>query len=222
VNDPTPASVAEPAARHIYLIDKPGAPQSQVRMGWIGVARNTPDYYTLDVLNTLLGGTFTSRLNMNLREAHGYTYGAGSRFDMRKTPGPFYATAAVQTDKTVESLREFFKELDAIHDPVPADDLSRIRNLEALGFPGSFETTADMASQLSVLEVYHLPDSFFGDYVPMIEKVTAADLQRVAKQDIQSDHFAVIVVGDLSKIEKPIRDANLAPVEILKAEDLLK
>ena len=89
----------------------PGAEQSQIRIGWVGVPRSTPDYFPLQVLNTILGGSFTSRLNQNLREQHGYSYGASSRFDMRLSAGPFVAGAGVQTDKTAEALREFFNEL---------------------------------------------------------------------------------------------------------------
>ena len=109
----------EPPARQIYLIDKPGAPQSQIRIGRIGVPRSTPDYFPIQVLNTILGGSFTSRLNNNLREVHGYTYGASSSFDMRASAGPFFAAAGVQTDKTSEALKEFFNELNAILKPVP-------------------------------------------------------------------------------------------------------
>src|SRR5437016_7475415 len=102
---------AEPAARTVYLVDKPNAPQSQIRIGWIGVPRATPDYFPIQVLNTILGGAFSSRLNLNLREKHGYTYGASSSFDMRVAAGPFLAAAGVQTDKTSEALKEFFNEL---------------------------------------------------------------------------------------------------------------
>ncbi len=96
----TLADVAQPAARTVYLVDKPGAPQSQIRIGWLGVPRSTPDYFPIQVMNTILGGAFSSRLNLNLREKHGYTYGAASSFDMRMTAGPFAAMAGVQTDKT--------------------------------------------------------------------------------------------------------------------------
>ncbi|HET9372446.1 MAG TPA: pitrilysin family protein, partial [Vicinamibacterales bacterium] len=202
-------------ARQIYLVDKPGSAQAQIRIGWIGVGRDTADYYPLDVMNTILGGSFTSRLNQNLREQHGYAYGAGSRFDMRKAPGPFSASAGVQIDKTVESLREFFKELDGMRTPIPAGELERAKNLEALGFPGTFETTSGMAGNLAELVVYNLPESFFNEYVPRIQAVTAADVERVAKQYLQTDRFAVVVVGDLKVIEKPIRDANLGQVRIL-------
>jgi predicted Zn-dependent peptidase len=220
---PKPEVPAAPqhGPREIYLVDKPGAPQSQIRIGWIGVARNTPDYFALTVLNTILGGSFTSRLNQNLREQHGYAYGASSSFDMRLTPGPFAAAAGVQTDKTVESLREFFKELDGMHEPVPADELSREKNLLALRFPGTFETLAGTSGHLTDLVVYGLPDTFFSEYVSKIQAVTSADLQRVAQEYLQTNRFAVVVVGDLSKIEKPIRDANIAPVKIMPVDDVI-
>lgn len=222
VSKPVLAPVAQAAARQLYLIDKPGAAQSQIRMGGIGVARLTPDYYVLEVLNTMLGGSFTSRLNQNLREEHGYSYGAGSAFDKRAAAGPFYATAGVQTDKTAESLTEFFKELDGMRTPPPGDELTKARNLLALGFPGEFETTSDMAGKLTELFVYGLEDSFFGEYVPKIEAVSAAEIERASKQYITSDRFAVVVVGDLSKIEKPIRDANFGPVRIVPMDEVLR
>ncbi len=222
VAHPALVAVPAPTTRRIFLVDKPGAAQSQIRMGTVGVARSSPDYHALDVLNTLLGGSFTSRLNMNLREQHGYSYGAGSRFDMRLSAGPFFAAAGVQTDKTVESLTEFFKEVDGMRTPVPDDELSRGKNLEALSFPGNFETTGDMAGQLADLVVYNLPDTFFNEYVPKIQAVTAADLQRTANRFLHSDAFVVVVAGDLAKIEKPIRDANFGAVTVLKADDVLK
>jgi predicted Zn-dependent peptidase len=221
---PAPAlpAAAQPAARRIYLVDKPGAPQSQIRMGWIGVARNTPDYFVLDVLNTMLGGSFTSRLNQNLREAHGYSYGASSSFSMRAAPGPFVAGAGVQTDKTAEALGEFFKEIDGMHTPPAADDLARVRNLEAFSFPGDFETTSAMAARLSELVVYDLPESFFTEYVPKIQAVTAADVKNAADKYLQSGRFVVVVVGDLAKIEAPIRAAGLGPVQVVGVDDILE
>jgi zinc protease len=176
----------------------------------------------IDVMNTVLGGSFTSRLNMNLREDKGYAYGASSSFDMRATPGPFVAAANVQTDKTVESLTEFFKEIEGMKTPMSAPDLARARNLEALSFPAAFETTSGVASNLAELAVHGLPESFFSEYVPKIQAVNAADVERAAKQYLQSDKFAVVVVGDLSKIEKPIRAANFAPVRVVTVDEILK
>jgi len=222
VTRPALPEAAQHAARQIYLVDKPGAQQSQIRIGWIGVARSTQDYHVLEVLNTILGGSFTSRLNQNLRERNHYAYGAGSAFDMRAEAGPFVASAGVQTDKTVESLREFFNELNGMHQPVPEDELARARNLQALGFPASFETTAGIAGNLSELVVFHLPDSTFDDYVAKIQAVTSADVARAVKTYLQPDKFAVVVVGDLATIERPIREANLGPVRVLTVDDVLK
>jgi predicted Zn-dependent peptidase len=219
---PALAAATQHGPRQIYLVDKPGAAQSQIRIGWVGVARSTTDYYALDVLNTVLGGSFTSRLNSNLREEHGYAYGASSQFDMRLSAGPFVAAAGVQSDKTVESLKEFFKELDGIRQPIPADELTRAKNYEALGFPAGFEATADMAGNLIQLVVYSLPETFFSEYVPKIQGTTPAEVLKAAAQYIQSDKFAVVVVGDLAKIEKPIRDANLGPVRVVWADEILK
>lgn len=219
---PTLPTATQHAARQIYLVDRPGAAQSQIRVGWIGVPRNTPDYYVLDVLNTALGGSFTSRLNQNLRERNGYAYGASSTFDMRSTPGPFFAASAVQTDKTVPALKEFFNELTAIRQPIPAAELDRAKNYLALGFPAGFETTGSVAAQLGDLVIYGLNESAFTEYVPKILAVTAAEAQRAANQYIQPDKFAVIVVGDLATIEQPIRAAGLGPVRVVPVDEILK
>jgi zinc protease len=221
----TPASealppVQQPSARQIYLIDKPGAPQSQIRVGGVGVPRSTPDYFPLQVLNTILGGSFTSRLNNNLREEHGYAYGAGSGFDMRVGPGPFAAAAGVQTDKTAEALTEFFNELNGILKPVPADELARAKNYVALRFPGTFETTGDMSRRLEDLIVFRLPDDYFSRYVQNIQAVTAADVQRVAAKYILPSRFAVVIVGDLKTIESKVRALNLGPVKVMSVDDI--
>ena len=129
---------------------------------------------------------------------------------------------AAEADKTVESLTEFFKEVDGMRAPVPDDELSRGKNLEALSFPGTFETTGDMTGQLADLVVYNLPDTFFNEYVPKIQAVTAADLQRTANRFLQSNAFVVVVAGDLAKIEQPIRAANFGVVTVIKADNLLK
>jgi predicted Zn-dependent peptidase len=200
------------ARREVYLIDKPGAPQTQIRIGAVGVPRSTPDYFPLQVMNTILGGSFSSRLNMNLREKHGYTYGASSAFDMRAEAGPFSSAAGVQTDKTSESLKEFFNELNGILQPVPPDELARAKNYVALRFPGGFETTGDISRRLEEVLVYHLPDDYFSNYVQKINAVTAADVQRVARQYVQPDKLAVVVVGDRKTIEPGIQALNLGPI----------
>jgi predicted Zn-dependent peptidase len=209
-------------AREIYLIDKPGAAQSQIRIGWVGVPRSTPDYFALRVLNTILGGSFTSRLNQNLREAHGYAYGAGSSFDMRGSAGPFYAAAGVQTDKTAEALTEFFKELDAIRQPIPADEVEKAKNYLALLMPRSFETTASLAGSLTQMVVYNLPADYFATYTQRVRAITSAVVERAAERYIQPDKFAVVVVGDRKVIEPGIRALNLAPIKTVEIAEVMK
>ena len=217
-----PLTAPEPKARTVFLVDKPGAAQSIIRIGWSGVPRSTPDYYAIQVLNTILGGSFTSRLNTNLRETHGYAYGAGSNFDMRLNAGPFVASANVQTDKTSESLTEFFKELGNIGKPISAEELDKAKNYLALGYPADFETTQDMASKLSELVIYNLPESTFNEYVAKVQAVTAADVERVAKKYVTPDRFAVVVVGDLKTIEAGVRKLNLGTVRIVPLDEILK
>ena len=214
------ADVDQPAARQVYLVDKPGAAQSQIRIGWIGVPRSTPDYFPLTVMNTILGGSFSSRLNMNLREQHGYTYGASSQFDMRAAAGPFSAGAGVQTDKTRESLTEFFNELNGILKPIPAEELSRAKNYVALRYPSGFETTGDISRQLENAIVFHLPDNYFSTYVQNVLAVTAADVQRVALKYIKPDRLAVVIVGDLKVIEPGVRALNLGPIKVMTIDDV--
>src|SRR4029078_11600276 len=210
----------QPTSRQVFLVDKPRAPQSQIRIGAIGVPRSTPDYFPITVMNTILGGSFTSRLNNNLREVHGYAYGAGSGFDMRAGAGPFAASAGVQTDKTTEALKEFFNELNGILKPVPADELARAENYVSLRFPSSFETTGDISRRLEDALVYHLPDDYFSKYVQNIQAVTAADVQRVGQKFIAPGKFAVVVVGDLKAIEPGVKALNLGPVKVTSVDDV--
>ena len=211
----------QPAQRQIVLVDMPGAEQSQVRIGWVGVPRSAPDYFPLQVLNTILGGSFTSRLNQNLREAHGYSYGASSRFDMRLSAGPFFAGAGVQTDKTAEALREFFNELTAIGKPIPADELAKAKNYVAFGFPSNFETIGDFSAQIEQQVVYGLPDSYYADYVKNIQAVTAEAVAKAAATYIQPQRFLVVVVGDRKAIEPGIRALNLGMVRTLSVQEAL-
>jgi len=212
--------VEQAPARQVFLVDKPGAPQSQIRIGWVGVARSTPDYFPITVLNTVLGGSFTSRLNNNLREVHGYSYGAGSSFDMRAEAGPFYAAAGVQTDKTSEALKEFFNELEAIQKPVPADELARAKNYVSLRYPSAFESTSDISRRLEDMLVYKLPDDYFAKYVQNIQAVTAADVMRVAQKYIQAGRFTVMVVGDLKTIEPGVRALNLGAAKVMTIDEV--
>ncbi|HVP14355.1 MAG TPA: pitrilysin family protein [Terriglobales bacterium] len=215
VSLPPVAEPVPPRPRSFYLVDKPGSAQSVILLGNVGVARSTPDYYALRVLNTILGGSFTSRLNQNLRETHGYTYGARSAFDMYRLAGPFRATAAVQTAKTDSSLIEFLKELRRIrNDEVPPEELAKAKAYLALGLPSEFETTQGASGMFLELLANGLPLDSYDTFIARVSAVTAGDVQRVARQYIQPDSFDVIVVGDRSQIEGPIRSLNEGPIEL--------
>jgi zinc protease len=202
------------AATTIYLIDKPGAPQSSFRIGSVGVPRSTQDYFALTVMNTILGGSFTSRLNQNLRETRGYTYGAGSRFDMRRAAGPFMASAEIVAAKTDSALFEFMKELNGIRQTVPPEELSRAKRYLQLQLPGNFETTQQIAAALVPVALYGLPLDYYNNYVQSIEGVTQADVARVAQQYVNPGGLAIVIVGDRKSIEAGLKSANIGPVEI--------
>jgi zinc protease len=198
----------------VYLIDKPGAAQSSFRIGSIGVPRATKDYFALTVMNTILGGTFTSRLNQNLRETHGYTYGARSGFDMRRAAGPFTASAEIVAAKTDSGLIEFMKELNAIRDTVPTDELNKAKRYLQLGLPADFETTQQIATALVPVALYNLPLDFYNNYVQSIEGITQADVQRVAKEYINPGTLAIVVVGDRKSIESGLKAVGTGPISI--------
>jgi predicted Zn-dependent peptidase len=212
---PPTATAPPPAPRTFYIVDKPGAAQSVIRIGHVGITRDNPDYYAIQVLNTILGGSFTSRLNQNLRETHGFTYGASSAFAARRLPGPFTAEASVVTAKTDSSLIEFFRELRRIRDSiVPGEELAKAKAYLTLGLPGDFETTQGTAGRLGALWQNDLPLSWYTTYAQRINAVTAADVQRVARRHIRPDEFAIVVVGDRSTIEAGIRALNEGPISL--------
>ena len=201
-------------ATSVYLIDKPGAAQSSFRIGSIGVPRSTRDYFALNVMNTILGGTFTSRLMQNLRETHGYTYGARSRFDMRQSAGPFTASAEIVAAKTDSGLIEFMKELNAIRDTVPVEELNKAKRFLQLSLPGDFETTQQIANQLIPVVLYGLPLDYYNSFVANVDKITQADVQRVARQYINPSSLAIVIVGDRKSIEAGLKAVNAGPIVV--------
>jgi predicted Zn-dependent peptidase len=206
------ADAPAPAPRTFYLVDKPEAAQSVIQIGHVGVPRSTPDYYALRVLNTILGGSFTSRLNQNLRETHGYTYGARSSFSMQRLAGPFSAGASVQTAKTDSALIEFFREMRGVRDvPVPAAELAKAKAYLTLGLPAEFETTRGAAGMFAELLNNDLPLDTYDSFIAKLNAVTAADVQHAAQRHIRPDEFAVVVVGDRAKIEAPIQALKEGP-----------
>jgi predicted Zn-dependent peptidase len=213
-----PAAPQPQSATRVYLIDKPGAAQSEVRIGHVGVARNHPDHFPLLVLNAVLGGQFTSRINLNLRENKGYTYGARSGWTQRREPGAFTAQAGVQTPVTKESLVEFMRELEEIRGPRPVTDqeLEFAKASLVRSEPLRSETNAQIAARLEELVLYGLPLDYYSSYNQRIQAVTREDVLRVAQKYLTPDKFAVVIVGDRSKVETGLRELPY-PVEIVQA-----
>ncbi|MBV9772332.1 MAG: insulinase family protein [Gemmatimonadetes bacterium] len=211
------------SSTQLYLIDKPGAPQSEIRIGNPAVQRNSPDYFALLVMNSLLGGSFTSRLQQNLREAHGYTYGARSGLSWRRGVGPFVAQAAVRTAVTDSSLVEFFKELNRIRtEPVPQEELDRAKRYVSLGLPRDLETNPALAYSLAGLAVQGIDPGFYDSYVDRVMAVTAEDIRRVANQYVRPGQSVVVVVGDLKTIEPGVRALGIGPVEVRPVGDFMR
>ena len=200
--------------RRIYVIDKPGAPQASFRIGTIGVSRLTPDYYPLQVMNTILGGPFTSRLNQHLREDKGYTYGAGSSFSMRRQDGPFAARSEIMTAKADSALLIFMQDLQGIRTPVPAAELDKAKQYLQLGLPARFETTGSIARELSTYALYGLPLDEPTKAVAKIGAVTADELQRVANKYLDPSKLAIVVAGDAKTLVPMLRATRVGPVEM--------
>lgn len=192
-----------PEKRRVYLIDKPGAAQSELRIGYPAAARNTTDFFPIMLMNRVLGGQFTSRLNLNLREKHGFTYGARSNFTFNKGAGPFIASSAVITEKTDSSLQEFKYEIDRMYaDGVTPEELSFVKKGYAGNFTLNFETPGQIAGALQNIILYNLPEDYYSSFLSNINKVTVDDVQSAAKRYMDSSRMAFVVVGDL----KVIRD----------------
>jgi predicted Zn-dependent peptidase len=214
-----PPGLADPPAATggtVYLVDKPGASQSEVRIGRVAASRATDEYHTLTVMNTVLGGSFTSRLNMKLREEKGYTYGAGSYFDMRRANGPFEASAAISTLATDSAVADFLAEIELLSgEPVPEDELSRARNYLSLRLPQRFETTDDLVGALSSLVLYDIPIGFYEAYVGEVQGVDAQAVLDAARAWLTPSLLSIVVAGDRSEVEEDLDALGLGPVVVL-------
>ncbi|HEY7232684.1 MAG TPA: pitrilysin family protein [Gemmatimonadaceae bacterium] len=209
--------VATPKATTIYLVDKPGAAQSSFAIGLPGPARSTSDYFALEVLNTMLGGMFQSRLNANIREQKGYSYGVGSAFSYGKGPGPFEAGGDIVTAKSDSALIEFMKELKGIRGerPVTDDELKTAEDNLVQGLPQNFSSVRAVNSSISDLYLEQLPLDYYQHYAQRVRAVTKEDVTRVANKYIDVDHLAIVIVGDRKVIEQPLKATGIAPVVLL-------
>ena len=204
----------------IYLVDKPGAAQSVVNIGLPGPPRNTPDYFALQVLNTILGGQFQSRLNANIREQKGYSYGVNSAFNYGKGPGPFRAGGSIVTAKTDAALIEFMKELRGIvgEKPITDDELKSAKESLIQGLPQRFASVNAISQAITTLTVQGLPEDYYQSYAKNVAAITKEDLARVAKQYIDLGHLAIVIVGDRAQVEEGLKATSIAPITMLDLE----
>jgi zinc protease len=192
-----------PPVSRLLLVDRPGAAQSELRIGHLGVSRRTPDYHPLLLLNLVLGGQFVSRLNMNLREHKGYTYGARSWFEFRLGRGPFQIQASVQTDVTANAIREALAEVMAMRGdrPVTAAELELARATLTRGYPRNFETADQVARSVAQLALYDLPDDYFATFVPRVQAAGLEAIHEAAVRHLHPERLITLVVGDRATVE---------------------
>jgi predicted Zn-dependent peptidase len=204
----------------VGVVHRPGAAQSELRIGHVCAPRSTPDYHTLLILNTILGGDFVSRLNLNLREQKGYTYGVRTGFNLRRGLGPFVMQTSVGTDVTGPALSEAWKEIRDIATVRPATDQEVAQAFASVskGYPRSFETAGQVARSVAQLALHGLPDSYFEQFVPKLSQVTAADVTRAAQRYLDPVKMTTVIVGDLDKIATSLPGLGLGPHRVLTVD----
>jgi predicted Zn-dependent peptidase len=215
-----PPDPPDPEVR-LAVLHRAGASQSELRIGHVGVARRTPEYHALLVLNTVLGGQFVSRLNMNLREDKGFTYGARSSFDFRKGRGPFVIQLGVATAATVAAIREALAELAAIRGPRPATDreLDVARASLTRGYPRGFETAEQIARAAAQIALHDLPADHFEQFMPLVNRVDEAAVSTAAAAHLAPARSVVAIVGDCDRFAGELASLNLGEPALLAAAD---
>jgi zinc protease len=203
-----------PKQTTIYLVDKPGAASSTFALGHLGPPRSTQDYYAIRVMNELLGGLFQSRLNHNIREEKGYSYGVGSGFSFGRGPGPFRAGGDIMTAKNDSALVEFMKELKDIRGgrPPSDDELAQAKASLVQSLPASFESVAGLNGNIATIYLQGLPEDYYQQFARAVNAVTKEDFVRVARQYIDPDKLSIVIVGDRAKIEGPLSALKIAPI----------
>jgi len=203
----------------IIIVDRPGAQQTMVRLLQLGVDRSTPDYSALEVMNSELGGLFSSRINLNLREEHGYTYGASSFFVYRRQLGYFVVGGGIRTDATAPAVTETLKEIRRMIDtPMKPEELSLAKDSQSRSLPGMFETNSGEAGVLSELFMYNLARDYFSKLPEQLNAVTTEDAEAAAAKYLHPDQMILVCVGDRAKIEPELLKLDLGAVEIRDAD----
>jgi zinc protease len=212
-------AAARPHSRTLYLIDRPGAAQSEVRVGHVGPARNSPDYLPVILLNTVLGGSFKSRLNMILREEKGFTYGASSSFSFRREGGMFSAGSAVFTDNTAETVAIIVAELERMREHgVTTEELERARRYHVLGYARTFETSGDISEHLAMLALYDLEETYLQTFTDRVARVSGAEVAEAARRYLKPAELSIVVVGDRARVLEPLQALQLGPIVAWEAE----
>ena len=209
-----------PPSTRIALLHRPGAAQSELRLGHVSVARSHPDYVQLLVLNMVLGGQFVSRINMNLRENKGYTYGARTSFDARRGPGPFVIQASVQSDATADAIREALREVEEIRGtrPITADELDTGRAALTRGYARNFETAEQVARAAAQLAMHDLPDDYYDTFVPRVLAVDEHAATSAAHRHLQPERMLTVVVGDRDRVGPGLESLGFGrPVDLTAA-----
>lgn len=205
--------------RALHVVAKPDAQQSEIRLGCVFLPRSHPDYHAAVVMNAVLGGLFSSRINLNLREKHGYTYGAFSHLDWRRQSGPFVISTAVQSEVTAPAAREAIAEVERfLQAPITDDELSLATSYLGGVFPIRYETTDAIAGALAALVRYELPEDFYDTYRDQVRAVTAADVLRVARKHLDPDALQMVVVGDLERVKDPLAALNFGSMAVYDTE----
>ena len=200
---------------HVVIVDKPGAPQTALFAFGTGVAANSPDLQTLQVMNYTLGGAFASRINMNLREVHGYTYGASSGYMMYRGGGPFVAGGLVRTDVTGAAATQLMYEIKRFPATPPTEaELKEAKVARVQSLPGQFETTSAIANSMTSLFLYDRPLDYYAELPAKYDAVTVEDVERLAKQDVHPDQLIIVAAGDRAKIEPQLKAADVGAVEV--------
>jgi zinc protease len=208
-------ATARTTRKSIHIVDKPEAPQSELRAGHVGLPRNHPDFFPALVMNAVLGGLFGSRINLNLREAHGYTYGASSFYDWRRGPGPFVVSTAVQSEVTAPALHEILLEIERIRsERISEEELSLARDYLDGVFPIRYETTAAIASALATLVSYNLPADYYDSYRRNVRSVSADAVLQAARLHLHPDELQTIVVGDARVIRASVSELNIGDMHV--------
>jgi zinc protease len=209
---------AQRGGRRVVVVDRPGSVQSELRVGHLGIDRADQRYFAAMVMAALLGGVFGSRLNLRLREELGYTYGARCAFDPRRAVGPYTASAAVQTEVTVDAIRELIGQLERIREAAPTEDeLAEVRNFLVGVFPLRFETTAGIAGAIEPIAVYDLPLDWWHTYRDHLEAVGTADVHAVARELVRPNEALILLTGDAAKLRGELEAADLGPVGVIPA-----